>query len=189
MPARRRRRWVQKPDGEVNEQAPSCPLASKVGTDEIATPLLPNKLKGNVYILQPNPPNLQLLVTASGEGVNLKLVGNVHLNETTGQLTTTFEKTPDVPFTDFKLSFSGGAQAALATPTTCGTLRIDGGLHAVEHPVHRRRRSKPAASRSRPAPTGSACASPLPFSADDDGGCDDRPGGWLHRLLAVVAAW
>ncbi len=107
-------------DGEVNEKAASCPSASKVGTDEISTPLLAHKLEGNVYILGQNPPNLQLLVTASGEGVNLKLVGNVHLNEQTGRLTTTFENTPDLPFTDFKLVFSGGAQAALATPLKCG---------------------------------------------------------------------
>ena len=60
-------------------------------------------------------------MTAEGEGVFLKLVGNVNLDEATGGLTTTFEKTPELPFTDFKLSFSGGAQAALSTPTRCGT--------------------------------------------------------------------
>ena len=107
-------------NGEVNEAAPSCPAASKVGTDEIITPLLPDKLEGNVYVLQSNPPELKLLVAASADGVNLKLVGTVHLNETTGQLVTTFENTPDAPFTEFKLHFSGGAQAALVTPATCG---------------------------------------------------------------------
>ncbi len=108
-------------EAESEDGPPSCPLASKVGTDEISTPLVPDKLTGNVYILQKNPPNLELLVAASGDGVFLKLIGHVHLNETTGQLTTTFEDTPDTPFTEFKLSFSGGAQAALATPTRCGT--------------------------------------------------------------------
>jgi hypothetical protein len=102
-------------------EAPSCPSNSKVGTDEIETPLLKNSLKGNVYVLQSNPPNLKLLVAASGEGVNLKLVGDVHLDETTGRLTTTFTETPELPFTTFRLSFSGGAQAALATPARCGS--------------------------------------------------------------------
>ena len=74
-----------------------------------------------MYVLQSDPPNLKLLVAASGEGVNLKLVGDVHLDEATGRLTTTFSETPELPFTDFKLSFSGGAQAALATPTRCGS--------------------------------------------------------------------
>jgi len=103
------------------EEAPTCPSASKVGIDEIDSPLLKSTLKGGVYVLQSNPPNLKLLVAASGEGVNLKLVGDVHLDEATGRLTTTFTETPELPFTDFKLSFSGGAQAALTTPVKCGT--------------------------------------------------------------------
>jgi hypothetical protein len=105
---------------EEPESPPSCPAASKVGTDSISTPLLPDRLEGNVYVLQSNPPHLQLLVAASADGVNLKLIGDVHLDPVTGRLSTTFSGTPDLPFTDFKLSFSGGAQAALVTPTTCG---------------------------------------------------------------------
>jgi hypothetical protein len=108
-------------DGVGSEGPPSCPNASKVGTSEIETPLLARPLKGDIYVLQSNPPDLKLLVAASGEGVNVKLVGNVHLDEATGQLTTTFNETPELPFTDFKLSFNGGAQAALATPTECAS--------------------------------------------------------------------
>jgi hypothetical protein len=105
------------------EAEPSCPNASKVGTDEIETPLLTHSLKGNVYVLDSNPPNLKLLVAATGEGVNLKLVGDVHLDESTGRLTTTFSETPELPFTTFRLSFSGGPQAALYTPPKCGSYK------------------------------------------------------------------
>src|ERR1700722_5630377 len=105
------------------EGEPSCPSASRGGTDEIETPLLYHSLKGDVYVLDSNPPNLKLLVAASGEGVNLKLVGEVHLDEVTGRLTTTFTETPELPFTTFRLSFSGGAQAALYTPARCGSYR------------------------------------------------------------------
>jgi uncharacterized repeat protein (TIGR01451 family) len=112
---------VQSRVGDGQDDAPECPLASKIGVDEIETPLLHGTLKGNVYILQSNPPHLEMLVAASGEGVNLKLVGEVSLNESTGRLVTTFKNTPELPFTDFKLSFSGGAQAALDTPTHCGS--------------------------------------------------------------------
>ena len=45
-----------------------------------------------MYVLQSNPPELKLLVAASGDGVNLKLFGTVHLNALTGQLMTTFEE-------------------------------------------------------------------------------------------------
>jgi hypothetical protein len=118
--------------GDGKEDAPECPNASKVGTVQIATPLLKENLEGNVYVLQSNPPNLKLLFAASGEGVNLKLVGDASLCERAGeelngktcqapgQLITRLSETPELPFTDFKLSFSGGAQAALDTPTQCG---------------------------------------------------------------------
>jgi len=102
-----------------------CPNASKVGAVKIQTPLLEEEveteLDGNVYVLQSNPPELELLVAASADGIYLKLVGTVHLNTTTGQITTTFNETPELPFTSFKLTFSGGAQAALATPVQCGS--------------------------------------------------------------------
>jgi hypothetical protein len=105
----------------VENSAPECPLKSKVGTVEAELPILKDPLKGNVYVLQSNPPNLELLLAASGDGVELKFPIHVHLNEATGQLTATLIETPQAPVSNFKLSFSGGAQAALATPTHCGT--------------------------------------------------------------------
>ena len=116
---------AEKAEGKEDNGPPHCPNASKVGTDEIETPLLTKTLKGGVYVMPSNPPHLQLLVVAEGEGVFVKLVGDVHLNEQTGQLVTTFSNTPELPFTDFKLSFSGGAQAALSTPLRCGTYGTD----------------------------------------------------------------
>jgi hypothetical protein len=109
--------------GLGTEGPPSCPNGSKVGTVSIKTPLLEEELEGNVYVLQANPPDLELLVAPEDPvaGVYVKLIGHVHLDEASGQLTTTFTETPQLPFTNFKLSFSGGAQAALSTPLTCGT--------------------------------------------------------------------
>jgi hypothetical protein len=105
---------------EAPQSPPSCPPASRVGTVTVETPLLPDRLEGDVYVLPSNPPNLELLVAASGDGVNVKLIGGVQLDPTTGRLTTTFSQTPPLPFAHFKLSFSGGAQAALSTPPACG---------------------------------------------------------------------
>ena len=69
------------PGGVENDGPAACPNASKVGTVLIQTPLLEGdvekQLEGNVYVLQSNPPNLKLLLAASADGVNLKLVGNV----------------------------------------------------------------------------------------------------------------
>lgn len=116
---------AEKARGEEDDGAPSCPSASKIGTVTIKSPLIEGaeekQFEGNVYLLQSDPPDIKLLVAASADGVNLKLIGNVHLNEQTGRLETKFLGTPQLPFTVFKLSFSGGAQAALDTPTQCGS--------------------------------------------------------------------
>jgi hypothetical protein len=120
---------------EAEDAPPSCPAASKIGSVEVATPLLPDKLLGNVYVLGQNPPNVQILAAASGDGVNLKLVGNVHLDEATGRLTATFNETPDLPFSDFKLSFEGGQHAAVVTPQACGAYESKGEISPWSDPL------------------------------------------------------
>ncbi len=174
------------PNGEEDSGPASCPSASSVGTDEIETPLLKNKLRGDVYVLQSNPPNLKLLVTAYGEGVFLKLVGNVSLNEQTGRLTTTFDETPALPFTDFKLSFSGGAQAALATPTGCDVYSTSADFTPWATP------SLPDWSESSSFQIGSgtggaACPdSPLPFAPElIAGSTTDQAGGFTSFSLLL----
>jgi hypothetical protein len=167
----------------------SCPNASKVGTDEITSPLLQQKLEGDVYVLQSNPPNLQLLVTASGEGVYLKLVGDVHLDETTGRLTTTFEGTPELPFTDFKLSFSGGAQAALTTPTGCGVYTTTSNFTPWSSPFVED--VFPSSSFAIEHGTGGAACppSPLPFNPSMiAGSTTDQAGGFTDFSLLLQRA-
>jgi uncharacterized repeat protein (TIGR01451 family) len=173
---------------KLNNEAPICPNASKVGTDEIETPLLAKPLQGNVYIMQSNPPNLELLLQASGEGVNLKLVGHVRLNEATGQLVTTFSGTPELPFTDFKLSFSGGAQAALSTPTQCGTYTTTSDFTPWGSPFVAD--SFPTSAFQITSGTnGAPCpASPLPFTPSlIAGSTTDQAGGFTDFSLLLQA--
>ena len=173
-------------NGEVNEGPPSCPAASKVGTDEIVTPLLPDKLQGNVYILQSNPPELKLLVAASGDGVNIKQVGTVHLNEVTGQLTTTFASIPDAPFSEFKLSFSGGAQAALVTPPKCGVYSTTTSFTPWSTPLVAE--AFDTTSFQITAGTGgSACPGSLPFNPVlSAGATTDQAGGFTNFSLLLT---
>ena len=106
---------------------------------EVESPLIKGDaeplLKGNVYVLQSNPPDLKLLLAPSGDGVHLKLVGEVQLNEETGQLTTTLSKTPDLPFTDLRMSLEGGSRGALVTPPSCGAYATSTDLAPVGHPI------------------------------------------------------
>ena len=182
--------------GLGTENAPSCPLASKVGTDEITLPVLKNNLKGDVYVLQSEPPHLKLLIAASGEGVNVKLVGHVNLDPTTGQLTTTvssgipaFPNIPQAPVSDFKLSFSGGAQAALDTPTTCGTYTTQTAFTSWGSPFVAE--TFPTSSFQVSSGTdGAACpSSPLPFSPTMiAGSTTDQAGGFTDFSLLLQRA-
>ncbi|MGN6372472.1 MAG: hypothetical protein ACTHM1_05720 [Solirubrobacteraceae bacterium] len=162
-----------------------CPSASKVGTVSIATPLLPNALEGNVYILPSDPPHLQLLVAASADGVNLKLVGNVKLDPHTGQLTTTFSNTPQLPFTDFKLAFSGGAQAALSTPATCGTYTTNTDFTPWTTPHEPDRLSSDSFAITS-GPGGSACVSQLPFAPTMQAGSTTDQAGGLTGFSMLI---
>ncbi len=165
-------------DGVGVEGPPSCPSNSKVGEVEIESPLIKRILKGQVYLLASNPPDLKLLVAPEDpvDGIYIKFVGTVHLNETTGQLVTTFENTPELPFNNLRLSFSGGAQAALATPTGCGTYKTVAGFD----PWSGEPEALTASSFAIEAGTGgSACASPPPFAPElIAGATTDQAGGF-----------
>jgi hypothetical protein len=106
--------------GFGTEGPPSCPGTSQVGTVAISTPLLTSTLEGGVYALPSSPPDLDLLISGSADGVHLKLLGVVALNETTGQVTLSLPQAPLLPIGELRLSLSGGGDAALVTPRACG---------------------------------------------------------------------
>jgi hypothetical protein len=111
--------------GLHTESDPSCPDGSKVGSLTVTTPLLKEPLTGSVYLATPhdNPFGslVALYIVAKGPGVTIKLPGRVDLNSSTGQITTTFDDNPQLPFSDLHLSFDGGGRGSLALPSACGT--------------------------------------------------------------------
>jgi hypothetical protein len=172
-------------DGVGTEAAPSCPASSKVGSVQITSPLLSEKLEGSVYLLQSNPPSLKLLVAGSAEGVNLKLVGSVHLDETTGRLVATFNETPQLPFNELKLSFSGGAQAALTTPARCGVYATAADFTPWSTPVGQ---DVLVGSNFElnSGPGGSACSATLPFAPVlHAGATTDQAGGFTSFSMLL----
>jgi hypothetical protein len=123
-------------DAEIALEAPgpgSCPAASSIGEVTLKTPLLGEPLTGKVYLGTPecDPCSneaaadgrmLRLYIDATSEryGVSIKLVGHVTANPRTGQLTATFEETPQQPFSNLEVKFREGPRAPLVTPATCG---------------------------------------------------------------------
>jgi hypothetical protein len=104
---------------------PTCPDSSKLGTVTIDTPLLNEAATGNVYLAKPfdNPFNslVAVYIVASVRGVVVKLPGQISMNPSTGQITTTFDNNPQIPFSRLHLEFNAGARAPLVAPTRCGT--------------------------------------------------------------------
>ncbi|HEY1687686.1 MAG TPA: hypothetical protein VGF95_02365 [Solirubrobacteraceae bacterium] len=113
-------------------QPAACPDGSKLGSVEIDTPLLTEPLTGSIFLGKPEcgPCNVsddqegrlvKLYIVAEGHGVILKLPGRVEMDPVTGQIKTTFDNNPQLPFDHLKLDFKAGPRSPLVNPHQCGT--------------------------------------------------------------------
>jgi hypothetical protein len=151
-----------------SEVLPACPEQAKVATVQIKTPLLDHELTGDAYLASQDtnpfapPLVLYLLVHDPVSGVLVKLAGTVVPDPSTGQLTSTFANTPQLPFEELKLHFFDGARAATSTPPLCGSYATQ----ASFAPWSGNTPSSASASFAIDSgPGGGACpSSPLPFS-------------------------
>ena len=119
-----------------------CPENSKVGDVEIESPLVEQKIDGSVFVAAqndnpfPNPSLLALYIVAKNPeiGVIVKAAGKVDPDPKTGQLTTTFDNLPQLPFSHFRLSFRQGQRSPLISPPTCGTYTVNAELYPWSNP-------------------------------------------------------
>jgi uncharacterized repeat protein (TIGR01451 family) len=111
--------------------AASCPSRSQIGTVKILTPILSSPLEGQIFLGEPDcgPCTvgdaqegrlIRLLLQAEGSGVTVKLEGSGAIDQQTGQLTATFNESPQLPFEQLQLTLDGGANAPLANGSACG---------------------------------------------------------------------
>ncbi|HTA98623.1 MAG TPA: hypothetical protein VK730_13385 [Solirubrobacteraceae bacterium] len=119
-----------------------CPREAQVGEVEVESPDLEKPLKGQVFLAEPEcdpctPADaeqgkmVRLYVQLVGEGeagIVVKLEGQGHLDQKTGQITTVFDNNPQVPFNRMHFVLGGGPRAVLANPRTCGTMAATGDL-------------------------------------------------------------
>jgi hypothetical protein len=161
-------------DGLYHTAPGHCPPASTVGAVEVETPLLSSPLEGHVYVAQPecDPCGatdardgrlFKVYLEAAGSGAIIKLEGQAFVNPTTGQITTSFDENPQLPFSALRLHFDDGPRAPLANPQACGPATTSADLSAW---------SAPFTPDSQPLPSfavdwdgaGGACPSALPFA-------------------------
>jgi hypothetical protein len=177
--------------------APSCPEPSKLANVRIKSPDLEGELEGGVYLASPqnfpgvaeNPFSsllaMYLIAEEPKTGVLVKLAGKVTPNLETGQLTTSFESTPQLPFSDLKLEFFTGERASLSTPTLCGTYTTEATFTpwSGTPPVTRTSSFQVASG-----PGGSACTSPQQFAPSMTAGTSDiNAGAFSGQLTTVIS--
>jgi hypothetical protein len=118
-------------ESAFSEPGAGCPNASRIGSIEIETPLLEGKLlKGSLYIAKPyeNPFSsllaMYIVIKNPELGISVIQPAKIVPDPVTGQLTTTTEEMPQLPFSHFRLHFKEGTRSPLSTPQACGSYDV-----------------------------------------------------------------
>jgi hypothetical protein len=125
--------------------ADSCPDAAKIGSVSVISPLvaqvnannevernpdgsvIPEPLPGALYLAKPfaNPFGsllaAYLTVDDPKTGIVAKLAGEIHADPVTGQLSTSFSESPQLPIEEVSAHIFSGPRAALRTPPACAS--------------------------------------------------------------------
>jgi hypothetical protein len=126
----------------VSGSGQGCPESSKLGTLMAETPLLEEPIEGSVYLATPheNPFGsllaLYIVARAPQRGILIKQAGEVQIDATSGQLTTTFDQLPPLPYSSFQLRLREGPRAPLITPQLCGTYTTEAKLYPFSDPAN-----------------------------------------------------
>ncbi len=159
-----------------------CPNESKIGTVTIESPAIRELVKGSVFLAEPapygepgrNPFNSTLAIYVVARiptrGLVVKAAGRVVPNLFTGQLVSTFDDLPPLPFSVLRFNFSQGATSPLVTPPSCGLYKVEAQL----------------TSWSAPGLTLSPEIAPFPITQGFDGG--ECPAGGKPPFAPQVLA-
>ena len=110
-----------------------CPNVSRIGELTVKSPLFEGEMKGGLFLAEPNDPEeageenpfdslvaLYLIAKMPERGVMIRLAGKTIADRRSGQLTTTFDGLPQLPYSTFNVHFRDGQRTPLATPASCG---------------------------------------------------------------------
>lgn len=107
--------------------AADCPESSKVADFEALIPALPRKVKGALFLREPEPGNLfRVWLVADDQGIHVKLPGQLVIDKQTGQITTQVLEVPQAPLREMKIVLKSGFRAPLANPSACGNYATQG---------------------------------------------------------------
>jgi hypothetical protein len=123
------------------EAGKGCPRESKLGTIHSRSPAIAEEVSGSLYLAKPYENKFGSLVAVyvvariPARGVIVTAAGRVELNPVTGQITTVFEESPQLPISDLVFTFHQGATSPLVTPPTCGLYTAQAVLNPWAEPL------------------------------------------------------
>jgi hypothetical protein len=163
--------------GLHTEQPVECPNGSKLGTVSVITPALAGELEGSLYLGGPasgpiTSPPFTVYLTFGGHGVHVKIRGTVTPDPATGQITTTFDENPELPFSELRLHLNGGSRATVANPSACGTYSAEADLTPWSSPF------MPDATPSSAPFTITGCEAPRFEPSFEAGTTSNQAGGY-----------
>jgi hypothetical protein len=169
-----------------------CPNESKIGDFRVTSPLVSGAIEGAIFLAAPhqNPFGsliaVYLVAKSLDRGILVKVAGELKADPATGRLTATFDKLPQLPYSDLSIHFREGQRSPLATPAPCGSFSTEADLTPWRDPNLVRHASLPlsitAGVGGGPCPSGLA-----PFAPQAKGGTlNSRAGAYTPFYLHLT---
>ncbi len=166
-----------------------CPNESKIGDFRVISPIVSGAFEGAIYVAAPhaNPFDsliaVYLVAKSINRGIVVKVAGRLDADPTTGSLTATFDRLPQLPYSDLEIHFREGQRSPLATPAACGAIATQADLTPWRDPGLVKSFSLPdqvvAGAGGGPCPSGLA-----PFGPQAKGGTlNSRAGAYTPFYL------
>jgi hypothetical protein len=122
-------------ESPFNPPGSGCPNASKIGVFIVGLPYFTGRLRGSVYLAQPDDPAtptpgaenpfdsllaVYLVAKSADRGMLFRIPGRLIPDPGDGTLTATFDDLPQLPYTDLEVNFRSGQRAPVVSPPYCG---------------------------------------------------------------------
>jgi hypothetical protein len=169
-----------------------CPTESNIGDFSVKSPIITGPIEGHVFLAAPhqNPFGsllaVYLVAKSIQRGILVKVAGELKPDPTTGSLTATFDKLPQLPYSDLHIHFREGQRSPLATPAACGKVSTEADFTPWRDPNIVQHASLPAAITAGvgggPCPSGLA-----PFAPQAKGGTiNSRAGAYTPFYMHLT---
>lgn len=171
-----------------------CPNESKIGDFTVQSPIVAGTLEGSIFVAEPfhNPFGsllaVYLVAKSTERGVLVKVAGELQADPGDGSLTATFDRLPQIPYSELAIHFREGQRSPLATPPACGAFSTEVDLSPWRNPSLVKHLSLPAqitaGAGGGPCPSGLAPFSPLATG----GTLNSRAGAYSPFYLHLTRA-